>query len=795
MKVNKSKNKNKRSVQRTIPYKTVNTETSLIEISKGVFSTTIKFEDTNFTIARDSDKEDIFNNYARLLNYFTEENTIQITLNNKVRDMEIFEDELLLKNKNDGVDYLREDYNKILKKNIARGKSNMTKEMYFTITVKAKDYTEAEIKLEKVQKEVMNNFKKVGSKSSVMPVKDRLEVLHDFFNPGEVGEFSFNEEMVNKRGEGSKDSIAPDSFKFYKDYFKIGDRFARAIFVKSLPTTLNTKFLTELLENNKRMMLTINIETMDNDKAIRLIQRQITGMKSNKIEYQKRSIKSGYIDAFIPYELQSALEDAEELLEDCTKKNQKLFLVSVVILHEADTLEQLKEDTEIFKRVATKNLCKIGTLVYQQEEGLKSILPLGNNYLDIDRALTTDATAAFMPFNAQELIQPNGTFYGRNSTTGNLILLNRRELKNGNSWVLGSPGSGKSFSVKAELVSKALSEDCDIIVIDPEGEFGGLIARLGGEIVHIAPNSDSYINPMDINEHYADKGEDPLLLKSEFILSLFETLVGGIEGLTPQQKTILDRVCRKVYINSINNGFKKESIPTLIDFQKELEKQTEACAKDLSLSLEIYSKGSLSIFANRTNVNCDNNLICFNTKNLGAQLKSMGMLIILDYIWNRITENRNKARNTYVYIDECYLLFDNEISASFLYKLFKRSRKYGCLLTSITQNISDLLQSPTATTMLSNSEFIQLLNQAPNDRQELAEILNISQNQLSYISAADPGCGLLICGESAIIPFTNEYPKDSKLYKLMTTKLGEALTEDEIRLIQKESENEAAITE
>ena len=322
-----------------------------------------------------------------------------------------------------------------------------------------------------------------------------------------------------------------------------------------------------------------------------------------------------------------------------------------------------------------------------------------------------------------------------------------------------------------------------------------LINALGGEVVDIAPNSTSYINPLDINENYADKGEDPLLLNSEYVLSMFETLVGYMEGLSPQQKTVLDRVCRKVYIESINDGFKKETMPTLIDFQNILDKQEEPCAKDLSLSLEIYTKGSLSIFSHKTNINCDSNLICFNIKNLGAQLKSMGMLIILDYIWNRITENRNKARNTYVYIDECYLLFDNEISANFLYKLFKRSRKYGCLLTCITQNISDLLQSPTATTMLSNSEFIQLLNQAPKDRQQLAEILNISKNQLSHISASEPGSGLLICGENAIIPFTNEYPTDSKLYKLMTTKLGEALTEDEINEIQKESEREAAITD
>ena len=460
---------------------------------------------------------------------------------------------------------------------------------------------------------------------------------------------------------------------------------------------------------------------------------------------------------------------------ECTKKNQKLFLVSIVILLEADTLEELKEDTDILKRIATKNLCKIGNLIYQQEEGFKSIIPLGVNKLEVDRTLTSDATAILMPFNSQEMIIEHGCFYGRNATSGNVILLDRKKLKNGNSWVLGSPGSGKSFSAKGEFIDNALKGDCDIIVIDPEDEFGNLTKLLNGIVIDISPNSSSFINPLDLNSEYADKGEDPLLLKSEYILSIFEVLISGREGLLPAQKTIIDRCVRKVYMEYISNNFDEKYIPTLLDFQKVLEEQPERTAKDLALSLEIYSRGSLGIFSHKTSIDYDNNIVCFNIKNLGAGLKSMGMLIILDYIWNKITQNRKLKRNTYVYIDECYLLFENEISANFLYKLYKRSRKYGCLLTSITQNISDLLQSDTATTMLSNSEFIQLFNQAPNDRAKLAEILEISDTQLSFITGADPGSGLLICGDNAIIPFTNQYPKTSKLYKYMTTKLDESL--------------------
>ena len=772
----KRKSKKVKTVQQTIPYLRVDFNSKLIETSKGIFSTTIKFEDINYSIAREHDKNIIFNDYVRLLNYFTEDNSIQITLNNKVKDMEVFEEELLLKNKGDSIDYLRDDYNSILKNNVSLGKSNMVKEMYFTISVKAKDFKVAKIKLEKVQKEVINNLKKIGSKAKVMSIEERLESLHDFFNPDEVGEFMLDKKSINNRGEGTKDTIAPDSFYFSKSYFKIGEKFARALFVKNLPNTLSDKFITEIMETNKTMMLTINIDAMDNDKTIKLIQRQITGMRANKIEFQKKSIESGYIDSYIPYELKASLEDAEDLLIECTKKNQKLFLVSILILHEADTLEELKEDTDILKRIATKNLCKIGNLIYQQEEGLKSILPLGVNKLEVDRTLTSDATAILMPFNSQEMHVRNGCCYGTNATSGNVILLDRRKLKNGNSWILGTPGSGKSFSAKAEFVDIALKGDCDIIIIDPDDDFGNLTKLMNGLVVDVSLNSDSFINPLDLNSEYAGDGGDPLLLKSEFVLSLFENLVLASGGLLPVQKTIIDRCVRKVYMEYITHNYDDKYIPTLLDFQEILEEQPEREAKDLALSAEMYSRGSFDLFAHKTNIDLtDNHIVCFNIQNLGAGLKSMGMLIILDYIWNKITRNRKLKRNTYVYIDECYLLFENEISANFLYKLYKRSRKYGCLITSITQNISDLLQSDTATTMLSNSEFIQLFNQSPNDRARLAEILDISDTQLSFITGVDPGNGLLICGDNAIIPFNNQFPEKSILYKYMTTKLDEAL--------------------
>jgi type IV secretory pathway VirB4 component len=466
------------------------------------------------------------------------------------------------------------------------------------------------------------------------------------------------------------------------------------------------------------------------------------------------------------------LEEAGELLDDLINKNQKMFFVSVVIVHFADSLELLKRDTNTLNNIARKYVCSLGILNYQQEEALKSVLPLGKNYLKISRTLTTESTAILLPFNIQELIQEQGMYYGKNAISKNLLIFNRLALKNPNGFILGTPGSGKSFTAKREMINVLLNTNDDVIIIDPEREYTKLAKNLGGEVIEISAGSGNYLNPLDMTENYSDN-ENPLCLKSEFIMSLCACLLGGSTAtITAAEKTIIDRSLKKTYEKYFNSGFNKKYIPTLNDFQNVLESQNERAAKDLAVALELYTRGSLSVFSNKTNVNVDNRFVIYDTKDLGKQLKTMGLLIVLDNIWNRITENRQKGKRTWIYIDEIYLLFTTDYSANFLFELYKRARKWGGIPTGITQNVEDLLGNDLAKSMLANSDFLMMMNQAPTDRIHLANLLNISEAQLTYITNSNEGEGLLFSG-NAIIPFEDKFPKNTELYRIMTTKVDE----------------------
>ena len=433
-----------------------------------------------------------------------------------------------------------------------------------------------------------------------------------------------------------------------------------------------------------------------------------------------------------------------------------------------DDKQKLDEQTETIKSTARKYLCQIGTLNYQQEEGLNSVLPLGRNNLYVDRCLTTEATAVFIPFSSQEITQSGGMYYGLNAISKNLIIFNRKTLKNQNGFILGTPGSGKSFAAKREMINSILSAGDDVLIIDPEREYTGLVRNFGGEVIQISSDSKNYINPMDMN---ADYSEDPISLKSEFLLSLFETIIGGKEGLSAREKSILGR-CVSITYQEYMQSFDKRLTPTLKDFYEVLKKQKEPEAEGLATALELYAVGNLSVFSRKSNIDINNRIVCFDIKDLGKQLKPMGMLITLDAIWNRIVENRKKGKHTWIYVDEMYLLFNNEYSANFFYELYKRSRKYGGVVTGITQNVEDLLQSETARSMLANSDFVMMLNQASTDRAELEKMFNISPAQMQYITNSDPGNGLIFSGGS-IMAFIDDFPKDTKLYRMMTTKLGE----------------------
>jgi len=764
-----SKKVRPKTAQQTIPYLRAYDD-GIIEISKGSFSKVIRFYDINYQIARQDDKEDIFIKYCEFLNFFNSNISLQTTIINKSVNRELFEKKILLKEKDDYLDEYRQEYNQMLQYQISVGKNDIQKEKYITLTITSNGIEEAKSMFTRLEIEVLGLIRRLGSYGKVLTLTERLEILHDVYRNGHEGEFEYKPTIHKRKGLCTKDLIAPDSFEFKHNYIVMGDKYARAIFVRDLPSFINDMFLGELTDFSLNMLLTINIKPIEPHIALKMVKRQITGMEANKIDYQKRSLRGGYLEAFIPYELRNSLEEAQALLDEIVNKNQKLYLTNIILVHLADSKIELDRDTEMITSVARKYMCQIGVLNYQQEEGLNSVLPLGINALKVDRCLTTESTAIFIPFTSQELVQQDGMYYGLNAVSRNLIMFSRKSLKNANGFILGSPGSGKSFSAKREMVNVLLNTDDDVLIIDPEREYTRLVQNFGGEVIYISAGSKNYINPLDMTIDYSDD-DDPLLLKSDFILSLCEVIVGGREGLTPKEKSIIDR-CLKITYREYMQDFDPDKVPTLKDFYEILIRQKEREAENLATSLELYITGNLSVFANKTNIDINNRLVCFDIKDLGKQLKTMGMLIVLDAIWNRITVNRNRGKRTWIYMDEIYLLFANDYSANFLFELYKRARKWGAIPTGITQNVEDLLKSELARRMLSNSDFIMMLNQAPTDRAELAKLLNISSTQLSYVTNSDAGQGLLFSGNS-IIPFVDKFPQNTKLYRMMTTKVEE----------------------
>jgi type IV secretory pathway VirB4 component len=504
---------------------------------------------------------------------------------------------------------------------------------------------------------------------------------------------------------------------------------------------------------------------------VREVENRLLGVETNITNWQRKQNQNNNYSAVVPYDMEQQRKESKEFLDDLTMRDQRMMFAVLTMVHIADSKEQLDSDTEALLTTARKHLCQFAPLTYQQMDGLHTVLPYGLRKIDAIRTLTTESTAVFMPFRAQEITHNGGIYYGQNVISRNMIIANRKMLLNGNSFILGVSGSGKSFAAKREIVNLILSTGDDIILIDPEREYSSLVKAMGGEIIHISATSKNHINAMDMNREYGD-GTNPIILKSEFVLSLCEQLIGG-HNLGAKQKSLIDRCTASVYRKYLQNDYRGNP-PTLQDFYAELLKQAEPEAQEIALAIELFTSGSLNTFAKPTNVDVDNRLICYDILDLGKQLLPIGMLVVLDSILNRITKNRAKGKNTFIIIDEIYLLFQHEYSANFLFTLWKRVRKYGAFCTGITQNVDDLLQSHTARTMLANSEFIVMLNQASTDRLELAKLLNISDLQLSYITNVDAGSGLIKVG-SALVPFMDRFPRHSHLYNLMTTKMGEQM--------------------
>lgn len=791
-----------KTVQDSIPYYRV-FKNGIIEVEPGVYTKSYLLEDVNFQIATDEEQENIFCMYGDLLNTFGANVKMQISINNRNVDKEKFCQNTLLKHKNDELNDLREEYNNMLLDKMAEGRNNLKKEKYLTLTIEEENIENAVSTFSRLDSEVSSAIKRInGKETQPMTTVERLGILYDLYNVGSEAAFlrkmniqgrsvsSFSFESMSQMGLTTKDVIGPESIEVKADYIKVGDKYARTLFLDNLPTFLSTEILTDLSDASCNLIVSVHFESLRQDKSIKLVRNQLVNINSNVVDAQKRATKGGYSVDLISPALLKAQNEANRLMQDLTKRNQKLFLASVVLTHFADSKEELDKDTETLKTNVSKHLCQLKKLGYQQEQGFATALPIGNNQIEVKRLLTTESAAVFIPFAAQELTQEDGMYYGLNAVSRNMILFNRLNSKNQNGIILGTPGSGKSFSAKREIVNVLLNTDDEVFIVDPEREYTPLAELLGGEVVKIAAGSKTYINPLDMDLDYADD-DDPITLKSDFIGSLCETVIGGKFGLTPIQKSVIDRCVRQVYKPYIDYMSKNpgktmdvDHMPTLVDFYRLLMSQPEPEAQNIALSLELYCTGSLDTFAHKTNVNTSKRFVVYDIKDIGSGMKEMGLQVCLNSIWNKIIENKKKGKRTWFYLDEFYLLTQTDSSARFLQQIWKRARKWGGVPTGITQNVEDLLASKEARGIINNCDFIMMLNQSPLDRQELAAMLNISPAQVSYITNSDAGQGLIYTGKS-IVPFIDKFPTNTKLYKVMTTKPDEVVSSDDIEKMKK----------
>ena len=757
-----------KGVQDVIPVNRI-WEDRIFLVGKNKYSKCYRFSDINYAVASRNDKEGMFLEYSELLNSFDTSATTKLTIVNRRLNKIDFEKNTLLPLENDNLDIYRKEYNKMLLDK-ATGANGMIQEKFITISVNKKNIDEARNYFARIGANLISHFSGLGSKCIELDAIDRLRMFHDFYRIGEENIFTLDMLDNMRKGHSFKDYICPDTFSFEKDYFTMGNKFGRVFFLKDYASYIKDDMVAELTDLNRNLVLSIDVIPIPMDEAIREVENRRLGVETNITNWQRRQNNNNNFSAVIPYDMEQQRQESKEFLDDLTTRDQRMFVSVLTMTLIADSKKELDEDTESLLATGRKHLCQLAILKWQQMDGLNTSIPFGVRKINTLRTLTTESLAVFMPFRVQEINHENGIYYGDNVISKNMIIADRRELLNGNSFILGVSGSGKSFTAKNEIVSIALRDpNADIIIIDPEREYPKLVNQLGGQVVRISATSDNHINAMDMNSDYGD-GANPVILKSEFILSLCEHLMGG-SNLGPKEKSIIDRCTAKVY-RVYQQGNYQGVPPTLQDFREELLRQEEPEAKQIALAIELFTNGSLNTFAKNTNVDTNSRIICYDILDLGKQLLPIGMLVVLDSILNRITANRSKGRNTYIFIDEIYLLFQHEYSANFLFTLWKRVRKYGAYCTGITQNVDDLLQSHTARTMLANSEFIVMLNQAATDRTELAKLLSISDTQMSYITNVGVGQGLLKVG-SSLVPFINEFPTNTKLYKLMTTKPGE----------------------
>ena len=740
------------------------------------YTKTIQFQDINYQLAQNEDKTSIFEGWSDFLNYFDSSIHLQFSFLNLTAGAENFEQSIIIPDRDDGFDDIRKEYAEMLQNQLAKGNNGLVKTKYITFGIEAANIKEAKPRLERIEIDLMNNFKRLGVSASPLNGKERLKVMYDMFHMDNQSPFRFNWDWLAPTGLSTKDFIAPSSFDFRDRHsFGFGDKFGEVSFYNIIASDLNDRTLADLLSMESSLVVGLHIQAIDQNAAIKNVKRKITELDEMKINEQKKAVRSGYDMDIIPSDLATYGGEAKKLLEDLQSRNERMFLITFLMLNTAPSKKQLNLNVKQAQSIAVQHNCQLVPLDFQQESGMVSCLPLGYNKISIQRGLTTSSTAIFVPFTTQELFQVDkeALYCGLNALSNNMIMVDRKNLKNPNGLILGTPGSGKSFSAKREIANVLLVTDDDVIICDPEGEYFPLVEAFHGQVVKISPTSKNYINPMDINLNYSDE-DNPLSLKSDFILSLCELIVGGRDGLQPIEKTIIDRAVHIIYQPYLNDP-RPENVPILQDLYNTLRKQDEKEAKTLATALEIYVTGSLNVFNHRTNVDVNNRLVCYDIKELGNQLKKLGMLIVQDQVWGRVTANREAHKSTRYYIDEFHLLLKEEQTAAYSVEIWKRFRKWGGIPTGITQNVKDLLASQEIENIFENSDYIYMLNQAAGDREILAKKLGISQHQLSYVTQSGEGEGLLFYG-NVILPFVDRFPKDLKLYSIMTTKPTETQT-------------------
>ena len=763
----KRTDKKELSAQGSIPYLQIRVD-GICQVTPTHFTKTIQFRDINYQLSDNEDKQAIFDGWCDFLNYFDSSIKFQFSFVNLTALRESFARAIPLRS--DQFESIQRELSKIIEVQQAKGNNGIVKTKYLTFGIDADNIRSAKPRLERIETDILNNFKRLGVSAEVLNGQERLRVLHDILRMDTPESFTFRWEDLPRSGLSTKDYIAPSSFLFNraKD-FRMGQKFASVSFLQILAPELSDRILKDFLDIESNIVVNIHVQSVDQTKAIKTIKRTITDLDKSKIEEQKKAVRAGYDMDIIPSDLATYGAEAKKLLSDLQSRNQRMFLVTFLILNTADTKRQLDNNVFQTNSIAQKYNCSITALDYQQEEGMVSSLPLGLNQIEIQRGLTSSGVGIFVPFTTQELYQdsPEALYYGINALSNNIIMVDRKLLKNPNGLILGTPGSGKSFSAKREIANVFLVTNDDIMICDPEGEYFPLVERLEGQVIKISPTSKHHINPMDINLNYSDE-ENPLSLKSDFILSLCELIVGGKDGLKPVEKTIIDRCVRMVYQDYLNDP-KPENMPILGDLYNCLRKQEEKEAQFVATALEIYVTGSLNVFNHQTDVDVSNRVVCYDIKELGKQLKKIGMLIVQDQVWNRVTINREAQKSTRYYIDEFHLLLKEEQTAAYSVEIWKRFRKWGGIPTGITQNVKDLLASREVENIFENSDFIYMLNQAAGDRKILAQQLGISPHQLSYVTHSSAGEGLLFYGDT-IVPFVDNFPKDTELYRLMTTR-------------------------